>query len=105
MNQDTYYFAGGMYHQYGCGLEKISEQEHFAAIHPQNGIPYLTRNPQGLRQTADYASLYRLSEDLWEGVLVDNRNGGSGHSPERVRLSPELRDKIVRGIHDRLFFD
>lgn len=105
MEHKTYYFAGGMYHQYGCGLEKLSVEEHFAAIHPQNGIPYLSKNRNGLVHTAEHASLYQLSEDLWEGILVDYRSGGSGHSPERVRLSPELRDKFIRAIHEHLFYE
>ena len=105
MDQTVYYIAGGMYHHYGCGMHRLSEEEHFAAIHPTNGIPYLSKNPNGLRQTADHASLYRLSDDFNEASLVDYRGGGTGHSPARVQIPPELREKIIRGISGSLFYD
>lgn len=105
MDKTAYYFAGGMYHQYGCGMHKLSEREHFAAIHPTNGIPYLTKKKDGLMQTADHASLYRLSDDLTEATLVDYRGGGTGHSPARVQIAPELQEKFISGIKDKLFYD
>lgn len=98
----TIYFAAGMY----CNQHQQSDNLTFKLVHAGSADPrpYLTKSPNGLQLTSHHASLYALSEDRSEAVLVDPRHGGVAPSPKRVKLSQEHRDLIEQAIRDDYFF-
>lgn len=98
----TIYFAAGMYHEHNQQSDNLTfKLVHADATDPR---PYLTKSPNGLQLTSHHASLYTLSEDRSEAVLVDPRHGGVAPSPRRVKLSQEHRDLIEQAIRDDYFF-
>lgn len=98
----TIYFAAGMYYEQPQQSNNLT----FKLVHANNADPrpYLTKSPNGLQLTSHHASLYALSKDRSEAVLVDPRHGGIAPSPRRIRLSQEHRDLIEQAIRDDYFF-
>lgn len=96
----TVYFAGGMY-----GPEEKKRFEYVRrSTADASALPYLTKNPDGLRMTEHHASLYRLTPDLHSAILVDRRNDLEGKNPPEVDLTEEQAGMFREAIRKRYFF-
>jgi hypothetical protein len=94
-----YFFAGGIYYK-----DDTHKETYFGAVRPTNGLPYITKNKNGLSLTSHHSSLYLLSDDFTEAILVDYRNGGVRKSPYNVKLPQKLVEKIKQSVANKNFY-
>jgi hypothetical protein len=97
---ENYYFAGGMYYENGN-----KNDIHFDAVRSTGGLPYVTKNENGLQLTSHHSSLYRLSDDFTKAYLVYTRNEGVVSSPICIGLSDKLQKEFKQVIELNNFYD
>lgn len=84
------------------GLPKKFEMVHSS----ESPLPYLTRNKNGLKNTAHHACIYELSHDLKTAMLVDRRETEQfGPAPMEVKLTEKQQENVREAIKNNYFFD
>lgn len=99
MESEKYYFAGGFY------FMQNGKDVYFGAVRPTGGLPYVTKNPNGLSLTSHHSSLYVLSDNLERATLVHLRSGGVRNSPSIIGIPEKLQREFKKVIAENNFYE
>lgn len=99
MESEKYYFAGGFY------FMQNGKDVYFGVVRPTGGLPYVTKNSNGLSLTSHHSSLYLLSDDFTNATLVSHRSGGVKNSPSIIGIPEKLRKEFKQVIAENKFYE
>lgn len=93
---EAIYFAGGMYGP--------ADNKEFGLVHcTGEARPYLTKNPNGLKLTAQHANLYVLCADGKTAKMVEYRTPLASRV-QQVTLTEEQQAAVRTAIDTGYFF-
>ena len=100
--KNTIYVAAGMYLMYG---QPETREFKLVCSSAKPKMPYLTRNPDGLKLTGHHANLYELDLNAGSVTLFKIRNGADPNPPKSVKLTEDQLAAVKLAIDNNNFHD